>query len=203
MFGGLLGLPVTLIAMHLRIARSARPEPLPQEVGVHAIGPLLDLMITDVLHGSELRERLTGLLRRLQPEDASALEAHHYDFLNGYLHRQARGSHSGQRGDKVFLLAVLDAYSRIGDARALQDVERIAEGNMTFFLHDSEVRSAAQRCLPHLQQIAEQIWQQRTLLRSSQASSAPNELLRPATATTDPASHQLLRAINDEDTKNT
>lgn len=197
---GLIGLPMTLIAMYAKIARSASRDPIPQEEGVHAIGPLLDRMMTDVLQISELRERLARLLPRLQSEDASLLEARHYELLNGYLHRRVWGSHSWQRGEKAYLLAVLDAYARVGDTRALPDVERIAQGKVTSVLQDAEIRNAAQRCLPHLQQNAEQLRMQETLLRSSQISGASENLLRPAAAATDTGSHQLLRAVDDSDT---
>lgn len=200
MLVGFLGLPVTLISMYAKIARSASRDPMPRDEGIHAIGPLLDRMTTDVLRMSELRERLTSLLPRLQAEDATLLQARHYEFLNRYLHRQVWGSQSWKRGEKAYLLAVLDAYARIDDPRALPDVERIAQGKVTVVLRDAEVRNAAQRCLPYLQQAAEQLHQQETLLRSSQISGASENLLHPATATTDTAVHQLLRAVNDTDT---
>lgn len=143
MFGGFFGLPVCLIAMAIHLARNARRETFPPEEGVHAVGPLLDRLTTDIFTVTELRFRLTAVLPLLKAKDASLLEPRHYKLLNAALHRHVTSSHPWQPWEKAYLLAVLDAYSRIGDIRAIHDVTRIAQGKVASVLQDAEVRSAA------------------------------------------------------------
>jgi hypothetical protein len=199
MFGGLLGLPATLIAMYWKIAQDAGREPMPQGDDVRAIGPLLDRSMTDILHTSELRQRLIPLLLRSRSEDAALLEPRQFEMLNAFLHQQAYSSRSWQRGEKAYLLAVLDAYARIGDGRALPDVARIAQGKVAYVLRDPEVREAAQRCLPHLEQAAEALRQKETLLRTSEAPAAQDMLLRPTAFTPDPDPNHLLRPADTDE----
>ncbi|HLK59479.1 MAG TPA: hypothetical protein VKU00_23155 [Chthonomonadaceae bacterium] len=199
MFGGLIGMTITLITTVWKQARAASREPMPQEEGVQAIGPLLDRLMTSFLDRSEMYKRLIELLPRLQPEDTSLLEPRHYEILNGYLHQRVYRPHRWAIGEDAFLLAVLDAYSRIGDPRALPDVMRIAQGKAAYDLRDPEVRAAAQRCLPYLERAAEALQQKETLLRLSEAPIAQETLLRPAAPASVTDSNHLLRPTDAEE----
>lgn len=198
--GGLVGVPAILLALFLKSQSSLPSEPtLPEggvmesrpildTDGVSEIGPILDALAANSPNRYALTQRLLELLPRLQPEDAALLESRHYGMLNAYLHKLAYSTNTVHKKEKTFLMAVLDAYANIGDERALPDVQRLAQGK-----GDAEIRAAAQRCLPHLEQAAEALRQQETLLRGSEAPLAQEALLRPAAFAADSACDQLLR----------
>ena len=200
LFGGFFGMPAALVAMALHLGRTAKREPFPQEEGVQAVGPLLDRMTTDIFSVTELRFRLTAVLPLLKTKDASLLEPRHYELLNATLHKHVTSSFPWQPWEKVCLLAVLDAYSRIGDIRAIRDVARIAQGKVPSGLRDAEVRAAAQRCLIHLKQEEQAVRQQETLLRSSERPEGRETLLRPVVFVPEADPTQLLRPVDQDET---
>ena len=198
LFGGFLGALASLIAMAIHLQHNARREPLPQEEGVQAVGPLLDRLTTDIYRVTELRSRLTDLLPRLQPQDASLLEPRHYELLNAHLHSYVARTSSWQGGEKAYLLAILDAYSRIGDLRAIRDVTRIAQNKVTSVLRDAEVSAAAQHCLLHLREEEVAMQQRETLMRASEKPLGQETLLRPIAFVKESDPAQLLRPADED-----
>lgn len=182
LFGGLLGGAGCLLAMVLQAFNASAKLPLPRQHDVQDIGGLLDRSLTDYVHQAEISEQLTALLPRLEPGDAPYIAERHYEILNDYLHRAATRSAklgSGAWGT-AYMCAVLDAYARIGDGRALDDVRRIAAGKATSGLLDPACLEAAQRCLPHLEKAAAELRERETLLRAAQSAASDDGLLRPA-----------------------
>jgi hypothetical protein len=86
-------------------------------------------------------------------------------------------------------IAALRALEQVGDETALPVVEKLAKS-----AGDTQVRFAAQECLPFLQQRADQVRVEQTLLRASGPGSSADVLLRPASNGAEAAPQQLLRA---------
>ena len=161
--------------------------------GITAVGPLLDRMSTDTANIGAIQFALTGPLMQISPEDATLLEARHYKHLNVYLQRAAWEYSVIRAQERAYLIAVLHAYSCVGDPRAISHVERIAKGRANASLRDDEVRAAAVRCLEHLNVAKEQLNHHTTLLRSSQIAYPTGELVRPVSTTTGTDPQQLMR----------
>ena len=177
-FFGLVGIPMaTLISMYYSNAHASANEPMPAVTGIAAIGPLLDRMATDTDNIGVIRFALTAPLMQITPEDTMLLEARHYKHLNVYLQRAAWEYNVVRAQERAYLIAVLHAYSCVGDPRAIPNVERIAKGRANASLRDEEVRAAAVRCLEHLNVAKEQLSHHKTLLRSSQISYPTGELV--------------------------
>jgi HEAT repeat protein len=89
---------------------------------------------------------------------------------------------------EALTLAILNAFEKIGDGRAIPSVRHIASASYP------ACQEAAERLLPILIERQERDKNSGVLLRASEAPvSAPEELLRPAAATTTSAPEQLLR----------
>lgn len=151
-----------------------------------------------------VHSRLAALLPRLQCRDAFRLERRHYEMMNASLRRAARHPKNFlPYENSAYLCAVLDAYSRIGDARALEDVERIAAGKAASGLRAPEVLEAAQRCLPHLRQAAAELRAKESLLRGAQPVNSPEALLRPAAPAERSEADGLLRSTEADNARPT
>lgn len=94
--------------------------------------------------------------------------------------------------DFTLTVAILKALEQIGDEKALQQVERMAQLPYSRN-YPKRVVEAAQECLPFLQQRAEQSRQANTLLRASESSTSPETLLRAAQEETSVPPEELLR----------
>jgi len=109
-------------------------------------------------------------------------------------------SRSAVRREIDLRLSILKALEQVGSAKELPVVERLSRGNLT--LNSStripiEVREAAQQCLPFLRSRATEQLAGRQLLRASSADATTGEaLLRPAIATIEDASDELVRAAD-------
>lgn len=124
-------------------------------------------------------EALKQLLPRVQASDRQYISPAEMDTLLKHLEDQ----------DYRLTLSILKALEQIGDEKALPKVEHIAEAKSGYL---ADVVIAAQECLPFLRLRAEQSRQANTLLRASEAATAPEMLLRPAAeASSEPT--QLLR----------
>ena len=148
----------------------------------------------------QVMERLIRLLPQLTANDANLLAPRHYEYLTMFLHNILWGRWLDGRMKREMLLAILDAYTRIGDVRALPDVKKLAEGKAQVYRDDAEIVAAAQRCLVHLHQIAALQTQANTLLRGSEPPAAPDTLLRPAFGPADADADRLLRPASPDDT---
>ena len=183
--------------------QAAKQSPLPEYEAVSDIGDLTDrLIIPNGDYTAQVKERLTRLLPQLTADDANLLAPRHCEYLNARLRLAARDARKRPLDERDFFLAVLAAYSQIGDVRALSDVERIAAGKAVLYRNDAEVRAAAQRCLVHLQRIAALQTQANTLLRGSEPPAAPDTLVRPAFAPAAADADRLLRPASPEDKGN-
>ena len=151
-----------------------------------AIGPLLDLLPTAFAgQRKAILSLLTRLLPQLQDRDASLLQPSHRSQLRStLLEGEFQQEHE-------YLLAILKALEQIGNSEDLALVTRIAIGQSDSW-QEHQVREAARACLPRLREHVEQLKHRDILLRPAFAV-APEELLHPAIAETDPDPTQLLR----------
>jgi hypothetical protein len=188
-------------ALIWRTLSASSGQPMPAQEGVRAIGPLLDRSLTDYRNRDLITSRLTELLPQLEPQDAGVLDRRHYEMLNEYLHQVVISSQPSARraytGQKPYLMAVLAAYSRVGDARALRDVRRLAAGKSAAAIRDTEIAQAAERCIPHLERVATGVREQETLLRGAQPAGGEGSLLRAAEGGPTETGETLLRAERD------
>jgi hypothetical protein len=104
-------------------------------------------------------------------------------------------------GDEPLVLAILQAFPHIGNANALNEVQRLAAGEGRA-AHEPRTHSAAQRCLPLLQARIARERDPHVLLRGASVPPVPNDqLLRsnPDPAPFDPM--EMLRASADPNWK--
>jgi len=175
-----------VLALHYRRAahRIVALE-LPQ-----AVGPLVEVVATLGDFGSrEIKAALVRLLPLLKSSDANLLTSRDRKHLNTFLGLDEYERDDGGFYGATLKIAVLRALQQIGDETALCAVERLAES-----ARNRQVRSAAQECLPFLQQRSEQMRVEQTLLRASGPGGSPDALLRPARDGEEAAPQQLLRA---------
>ena len=136
----------------------------------------------------EITPIITDLLKRLLPQlhagDAQAWTPRQYQALLQLLLTPLK--------DIDLALCVLKALEQIGDARAILSVTALM--NAPTGVGTIRLRTAAQECLPYLQQRAEVQTQLQTLLRPMKPHDSSETLLRSATPTTlDAPNEQLLR----------
>ncbi len=152
---------------------------------VRAIGPLAEALGLKNRSIRQIASRtLIRLLPRVQASDSVYLGPPQRHALNRTL-----------RGKNIDLtLAILKAWEQIGDADAIPEVEKLAEGR-GYGGRVPKVSAAAHACLPYLRQSAgrQQIGAQ--LLRPADTNALPSgTLLRPALPhTSSEPSAQLLR----------
>jgi len=156
---------------------------------VRAIGPLAEaLEFPDRDIRPIASKALVHLLPRLNADAAALLSPAQRACLN----RALRGDQS------KLILAILKAWERAGDSKAIPAVRRLAEGHGECG-QIPEVVQAARECLPFLRQSLEQRQNDTQLLRPSDGNPTPSDvLLRPAAshASTDPP-NELLRSGDD------
>ena len=168
-------------------------EKLAQFNDVRAVG-----LLTEILESSDKdtarvsRDALILLLPRLQFSNAGLLSAEQRDVLNRALPKAVT------KGDRALSLAILQAYQQVGSEKEAAVVERLATGSVAAY--DSELRQAAQDCLPYLRDSIARRKESHVLLRASQAEDArPETLLRPASyAANQNDAQELLRPSQTE-----
>ena len=150
---------------------------------VRAIGPLAEALEFNDKEVVPMAEKaLIILLPRMKASDTALLNAEQRFCLN----RALRGKNT------ELTLAILKAWEQVGDAKAIEEVDKLARGRGG---KNPQVVAAAQDCLPFLRQSAERQQIGAQLLRPSDGNLTPSDvLLRPAMphASTAP-SEQLLR----------
>jgi hypothetical protein len=156
---------------------------------VRAVGALaeaLEFKDKDVVPMAE--KALICLLPRMKASDAALLSPTQRQSLN----RALKGKNT------ALTLAILKAWEQVGDARAVEEVEKLAQGRGRGG-RIPKVVEAAQECLPFLRQSAERQQIGSQLLRAADGNLTPADvLLRPAMprASTEPPD-QLLRPTDD------
>ena len=159
------------------------------------VGALLDVYgIHDGFVLGDTRPALIQLLPRLQATDANLLTGSQRKQLYSKLSKSDRYFWYNRYWNAELKTAILRALEQIGDEKAVPVVEKVART-----ARNPQVRTAAQECLPFLQQRAEQARIEQTLLRASTSTASPDTLLRPTVATTPTEPQQLLRASYTED----
>lgn len=150
-----------------------------------SVGALIEAMRT----GNETTYRLASdsliaELARLQASDGLLLTARQRVWLCRALH----GSHS------ELILAIVRAFERIGDAKAIPHVKRLTNCPVWLAEYD-RIQEAARHCLPILQARAAEAQTARTYLRAATPPAAPEKvLLRPAPHEESASSALLVRA---------
>jgi len=151
-----------------------------------AIGPLLDLLPAAYAGKRKaILSLLIHLLPQLQDRDTALLQPSHRSQLRSAL------LEGDFQQENEYLLAILKAIAQIGNSDDLAVVSRIAIGQSDSW-QERQVREAARACLPRLRAHVEQLKHRDMLLRPAFAV-APEELLHPAIAESDPNPTQLLR----------
>jgi hypothetical protein len=185
--GGFTGM-ITAGAVASRKQRSAALA-LSQFDDLRAIGPLAEtLEFKDRRLLPIAAQSLICLLPRLKASDASLLNSAQRTCLN----RAMRGKNTD------LTLAILKAWEQLGDADAVPEVEKLAQGQGRGG-RNLKVMTAARECLPFLRQSAERQQIGSQLLRPADGNLTPSDvLLRPAMphVSTEP-SGELLRPTDD------
>lgn len=156
---------------------------------VRAIGVLAEaLEIPDMAIRLQVQAALMRLFPRLRPEDASLLNT----LQRRRLYRLLTLKQTLAMPD--FLIALLDALEKVGDADALAAVQAL-ENDTDTTVSSRRVQAAAKKCLPILRARVLEKETGSTLLRASSMEEAPaSSLLRPARGGHTDTPEQLLRA---------
>lgn len=168
---------------------------------IHVVGSLVDTLKLDdgQLHQTAI-QGLTDLLPRLQPKDSDLLNTEQRNQLcrvlstppSKYFNDARLLGQSTTDLSVPFRVAILQAFTQVGDSRVLPTVERLAKGNAKTEAQ-KRIQEAAQECLPAIRLRAKQEQNQQTLLRSSKASDeGADTLLRATTGGNEDPSDQLL-----------
>jgi hypothetical protein len=154
---------------------------------VQAVGPLAEALEWPDKYIQRIAARaLTRLLPRLHASDAALLNPAQRACLYHKLKME------NARTQENLLIAILKALQQVGDQNAVSYVQALAD-RTPFFKEQREVRDAASACLPFLQEHAKQTQYSQTLLRASSETSTPPEvLLRPAYGSPESHPAQLL-----------
>jgi hypothetical protein len=153
-----------------------------------AIGPLIEVLwLPEITAYVPLA--LRGLLPQLQPHHHSLLSTKQRDSLLHILTQPDSYDLELQR-------ATVLAMGNIGDAKALPILEQLAGGALGA-ANSPELREDARTALFMLQERINPGYAGRNLLRASEAPiHSPDELLRPATGSSETPPKELLRAQN-------
>ena len=151
---------------------------------VRAVGFLLDLMESsqemweyDDPSRRAIKSALIRLLPRLQASDTSWLTEPQRAALARALYYCTHRKYPWHY-DPDLAVALLGALEQVGTSDALDYVQELA----TMYAsnpHRERIRDAAESCLPFLQTRARERQAMETLLRASQQSTDPSQLLRP------------------------
>jgi HEAT repeat protein len=186
----LFGLSTMLGAMPSRIYRSAI-QLLTEFDDVRAIPYLLDTH-EDTTNNELLEKTLTRLLPLLKEDDGGFFDTASRNALRGKLRRGIQQGFFSNctRQEEALLIAILKGLEQIGTQDDLPVVEQLANKGVT-----EELKTAAQECLPYLQQYGGERTLRQTLLRpSSTNGETESTLLRPVQTTPDNSpTEQLLR----------
>ncbi len=173
------------------------------------IGHLVEATRVENTQVRNLSKRaLTTLLPQLKASDASLLKEAHRDRLlslltispndKGYRDLTELFSHSAYRREIDMRVAILKAYEQVGGPKELQQVERLAKGQIHWQSTSKvpeEIERAANECLPSLQARTSEQRASEQLLRPSSGNAVPADiLLRPSDERPDATPEQLLRA---------
>ncbi len=179
------------IGFAMKSRRGAREavESLKQAADVSSIGVLLDsLSLDDAVMKRYAIDALIDLLPLLQPEDAGRLSTIHRARLCSVLGRRLESPlykdiaavfKPAEQRRVNLQLAILKAFSQVGDERALSHVKNLAIST-AHTDGEQQVRSAAIECLPLLQARIVSLSATNSLLRPSSAMDL-EYLVRPAT----------------------
>ena len=172
---------LSMIFVRLRAIKHCLISPTPRDIPV-----LIELWDDNYKQTqNEIQKAIAALLVKAESDDFALLNTAHRLFLNkallGY--------------DTELVTAVLTAWARAGDSRAIPFVAKLAEGRASAATNPG-IQRQAQECLVILQERAALEQNADTLLRASTAATTPGILLRPAYTAPQSAEAeaQLLRA---------
>lgn len=173
--------------------QKAATKVLAQYDDVRGVGLLVEMLGFNLEKDlrAEIEMALIRLLPRLQASDASLLNAGQRAVLNFFLARKR-----APKGRTELTIAILKALEQVGDDKSLSIVTILAEGQGSAAADDA-VQVAARECLPFLRRRVELQHAGEQLLRASSydaGTTAPDELLRPASSSGETEPEQLLRA---------
>ena len=162
--------------------------------GAEAVGPLLE-MLGSAVYERDLRalyDALTPRLRALESGSAAGLAPRHHHLLRQCLWNNTLPTRL-KPPETDFCLAALAAIEKMGDAKFVPVVERIAR--MRAPTPDRErIRDAAAECLPRLKARLSSVADAQILLRASAPESAgSNTLLRAAAGPNSANPNELVR----------
>jgi hypothetical protein len=161
---------------------------------VRAVGALAEAMeIPDKGMLAQAQKALTRLLQRLEVGDAHLLN----ETQRKCLYRRLKIEYALHTPD--FMVALLEALEKIGDAGALPAVQELATCTVTT-ASGKRVQAAARKCLPVLRLRVRTLETSSTLLRASSAEDTGGaSLLRPVHGGDNTAPEELLRAARSDE----
>lgn len=173
------------------------------QTDIRSVGALVDALSLDDGKTHEIAiAALTHMLPQLTESDADALSSAQRAKLNrllltpidSMLYKDVRALLQPASAQAVaFRVAILQAWERIGDEKALATVEQLASQTPSA-PGEKRIYEAAVACLPALKLRVALMQDGKTLLRASQAPpDDPNSLLRPVESDQDAPRDNLLR----------
>ncbi len=190
-----------MCGISIRLLRpSAKQKALLRELSgcddPRAVGPLLEFVACeDKRTRLAVQSALVRALPQFGQEEAARLEKDELAYLNRALmavyHPVAHSLYKASVPPAV-TVALIETLGRVGDERALADLERIAQIKCSDAM-DEQIRSAAATNLPALRQRVLAQQQQGSLLSPADAPHDP--LLRPAHTQPGAKTEQLLRSV--------
>jgi hypothetical protein len=179
-----LGITSVSVFMIQRQLRDPRLQQITDLEDVRAIAPLLDLMENsqemweyDDPSRRAIKYALLRLLPRLQASDVSWLTEGQRAALVRTLYYCTHRKYPWHYHPDL-AVALLGALEQVGSGDALEYVQELAALSPGDARQD-RIREAAQACVPYLQIRARAQQAAETLLRASQQSTDPDQLLRP------------------------
>jgi hypothetical protein len=158
---------------------------------VRMVGPLINaLYLRSKVTRTQAAIKLRQLLPKMRSEDKDLLDKEQRSQMNLYLGRSVSAL---LPDDNELSLAILKAYSAIGDESEVPVVRRIAQGKGRSG-KDAEIRHAAQAYLDGVERRQKKLREPQILLRSTEAhGNDDGSLLRPVEGAQQSASETLLR----------
>lgn len=176
---------------HSWIDRQRTRRELERIDDVRMVGPLAEALDEErYIKPTPIIAALRRLLPKMQQSDAKSLTPAQRACLYRALYR--RRSRSRLIFDKGLALEILKAMRQIGDREAVPHVKRVATWS-----GDSQLRDAANDCLPFLMAQEEEFNRSQTYLRPSSASEIETDsLLRASIEEVPTKPEELLRAAD-------
>lgn len=196
------------VGMFLTLWGSARKAPrfnaaqIARQGGTQAIPSLFAALkpIAMPTQRKEMRDALTLLLPQLKSSDAYLLTPDSRQMIRWWLDGVPLDRQPLQCEDAL-RIAALKALEKVGDAKDVPVVERLAQ-RQPRAQREEKIKQAAMECLPKLLMNCGEMEAARTLLRASQAEDAHSAtLLRPASGAGQTDSAELLRGAEPPNTK--